>query len=115
MGKFKVGGAVRCYNNDKLEGVLREGGLYVIESISGNSLAFTGKTGGYYSGDRFETVVPKPEPKADPTYTVTWKVEAAPGFQSLIDGELSFGTEDEAEGFADLFRSDVRTTVTKDE
>jgi hypothetical protein len=62
----------------------------------------------------FELVTPKPEPKANPTYTVTWEVPAIDGYQSLIDGELSFGTEEEADGFAQLFKERVQTTVTKD-
>jgi hypothetical protein len=113
--KFKVGDTVRCFDNGKLEGVLREGCLYVINNISGNSFEFKGNRGFYFSRSRFDLVTPKPcEPRADPTYTVTWKAPVRAGYKSVVDGELSFGTEGEAKGFAELFRFDVRRTVTKD-
>jgi hypothetical protein len=67
-----------------------------------------------WSCDFFELVTPKPEPKADPTYTVTWKAPVLNGYKSIVDGELSFGTKDEARGFASLFYPEVITTVTKD-
>jgi hypothetical protein len=65
-----------------------------------------------WPGIFFELVEP-PVPKPS-TYTVTWVAPRKEGYTSLIDGELSFGTADEAYGFSDLFCSDVDTKVTKD-
>jgi hypothetical protein len=67
---------------------------------------------GVWSERRFELVVP-PVPTPS-TYTVTWVAPAICGYQSLIDGELSFGTEEEAHAFAHLFKERVETSVTKD-
>jgi hypothetical protein len=66
----------------------------------------------WFSNAELELVAPKPcEPKV--TYTVTWKAPAN-GYKSLIDGELSFGEMHEAYGFANLFKTRVNVTVTKD-
>jgi hypothetical protein len=118
MVKFKVGDTVRwvvttCHSmtywdkyvvNKTYNCVDGTQNVYVIDD--------NGKTH-CWAGWRFTLATPDPKPKPS-TYTVTWVAPRKNGYTSLIDGELSFGTEWEAYGFAGLFRSDVRTTVTKD-
>jgi hypothetical protein len=117
MAKFKVGDTVRwllgdCVTMTHLKEYRVE---WVYKGVDENVYIKNDKgSTGVWSERRFELVVP-PVPKAIPsTYTVTWKVHPIKGYQSLIDGELSFGSQDLAEGFASLFKPVVLTTVTKD-
>jgi hypothetical protein len=66
-----------------------------------------------WAGWRFTLATPDPKPKPS-TYTVTWVAPRKEGYTSLIDGELSFGTKEEAVGFACLFKDDVNVKVTED-
>jgi plastocyanin len=113
--KFKVGDTVRCVNSDGEEFAIAQGANYLILNERDGDVELVGLNTFWFSSNRFELVTPKPKPEPTPsTYTVTWVAPRKNGYTSLIDGELSFGTEWEAYGFAGLFRSDVRTTVTKD-
>jgi hypothetical protein len=119
MSKFKVGDTVRwvskgflsmtfCKEYTVISTVLWKGRqiLSVLDDDKESTIGWL--------SDNFELVTPKPEPKANPTYTVTWEVPAIDGYKSLIDGELSFGTEEEADGFAQLFKERVQTSVTEE-
>ena len=110
--KFKVGDTVRFKTgsakgqdyevSDAREQEIR---LWVSDTHNGQT--------SWFPNTELELVTPKPEPKADPTYTVTWKAPVRNGYKSIVDGELSFGTKDEARGFASLFYPEVITTVTE--
>jgi hypothetical protein len=114
MSKFKARDTVRCVNSDGEEFAIAEGANYLILNERDGDVELVGLNTFWFSSNRFELVRPRTEPKPKATYTVTWVAPHIEGYTSHIDGELSFGTADEAYGFADLFCSDVRTTVTKD-
>lgn len=113
MAKFKVGDTVRCTTDTLSRPVVSVGFVCKVAEVDMDLICFNTDSDLWYHATRFKLVTPKPcEPKD--TYTVTWVAPRKEGYTSLIDGELSFGTADEAYGFADLFCSDVDTKVTKD-
>jgi hypothetical protein len=111
MSKFKVGDTVRFKSRKDID--------YVVSCATTDNVKLwisdaRNEQTSWWANTLLELVVPpKPKPKPS-TYTVTWKVHPIKGYQSLIDGELSFGSQDLAEGFASLFKPVVLTTVTKD-
>jgi hypothetical protein len=106
--KFKVGDVVRwvvtaCNS-------MTYGNRYVVNStyncIDGTQNVYVIDDNGQthcWACWRFNLVTPKPEP----TYTVCW-------YYKGNDGELTFGTKEDALGFTSMFRDDVPYSVTKD-
>jgi hypothetical protein len=110
--KFKVGDTVCCVNSHGYYGqYLTVGQEYKVEGLSIGCIRINNGSSLLFDKDRFELVVP---PVPCVTYTVTWKAPVRSGYKSVVDGELSFGTKEEAVGFACLFKDDVNVKVTKD-